>query len=58
MQKFIKGNACEDDTMSQLTVSFKNGLEDGEYVILYKVSWEETHKYRKLVFSAYSDEPL
>jgi hypothetical protein len=44
--------------MSQLTVSFKNGLEDGEYVILYKLCWEEAHKYRKLVFSAYSDEPL
>ena len=58
MQKFIKGDACQDNKRSQLSAFFKKGLEDGDYVVLYKLCWKEEHKYPKLVFSVNSDVPL
>jgi hypothetical protein len=56
-QRYI-GGATSGGYVCSLNKVFKNGLPEGDYVVLYKADWQPEHKLRKLVLSIYDENPI
>lgn len=53
-QVFLDGNKSQSQNV---TIPFKHGLKQGEYLLMYNVGFNSFHQIRKVVLNIYSDLP-